>query len=81
MLGYTSIAVSVTVASWHDTDSVMASQEWGILSYYHTEAKNIKGYSLAIHMYVQSLLSIHNSIIESPKGLKNSLLRPDYHCP
>ena len=41
MLGYTNIGVSVTEASWHDTNGIMATQERGILSYYYSEANNI----------------------------------------
>ena len=65
MLWHAYIGIGVTVTSQHSANTVMSPQEWGILSYYHSEADNIERYSHAIHMYIQSQLSIHNSMINS----------------
>ena len=41
MLECTGIGVSVTVISWHDADGIIALQEWGMLSLYHSEASKL----------------------------------------
>ena len=77
MPGYTDISVSFTLTPQCDANGVMALQEWGILSCYHSEAKkqHRKILPCAPHvlpcdsLVLQSQLSIHNIMKKSPKSL------------
>ena len=61
MLECTGIGISIMVTSQHDANSIVALQEWGIPSYYHSEASKQQRKILPCDSFVlQSQLSIHN---------------------
>ena len=88
MFGCATVGIGLMVAPPYCANSIIVSQEWGIMSYYHYIENNIERhslvihmysfviymYSFVIHMYVQLQHNIHNSF-------KISLLRAGVSLP